>query len=167
MWRFGRINPRNRVHRRASTIAYRSTLGRVTPAAVARAYLEYFNERRLDESGQRFVHPQATYHYVPTNQRLVGRAGHRALAATWLVAFDDARADIVNLTAIDEDTVAVDFLGSGTHTGELTFWEGKSLPPTGRRAEVMFRYTLTVKNDLIVNAELDFDLNEMLRQLTG
>lgn len=124
-----------------------------------------FNERRLDESGQRFVHPNAAYFYVPTNQRLVGRAGHRALAATWLVAFEDAQAEVISVTAVDETTVTVELLGSGTHTGQLTFWEGRSLPATGRRAELMFRYTLTVEDGLIVRAELDFDLQELLRQL--
>jgi ketosteroid isomerase-like protein len=137
----------------------------VGPEEVARLYVAYFNERRLDESGQQLVHPDAEYIYPATGQHLKGRAGHRALAATWLVAFEDARMEITAVTTARDGTVVVDFVGTGTHTGDLVFWEDKVVPATGRAVALPFRYTLTVRDGLIVRAVLDFSVVDLLRQV--
>jgi hypothetical protein len=63
---------------------------------VVSCYYRYFNERRFDDAGQ-LMHPEATFHYVSTKQRLVGRAGYRALVAGWVIAFDDARIEITQM----------------------------------------------------------------------
>jgi predicted ester cyclase len=132
---------------------------------LARLYYQLFNERRLDEAGQ-LVHPQAVFHYIPTRQRLVGRAGYRALAAAWLNAFEDARLDVQRVT-VSGDTVDVDFIGHGTHTGELVLGETFSLPATGRETELPFHDRLEVRDNLIARSELDFDVEEMKRRLLG
>ena len=62
----------------------------MSPEQVARVYYQFFNERRLDEAAQ-LVDPQASFHYLPTRQHLMGRAGYRALVDAWLNAFEDAR----------------------------------------------------------------------------
>src|SRR5688572_31658720 len=97
---------------------------------LARLYYQLFNERRLDEAGE-LVDPQAVFHYLPTRQRLMGRAGYRALVAAWLNAFEDARLEITAIR-VSGDLADVDFIGHGTHTGELVLGEALSLPATGR-----------------------------------
>jgi hypothetical protein len=138
----------------------------MTPEEIARKYYQYFNERRLDEAGL-LVHPQAVFHYVPTRQRLIGRAGYRALAAAWLIAFEDAELELASVTRLDAHRVAVDFVGRGTHTGELTLGESLTMPPTGRRVHLEFTDTLDIRAGLVRRSELEFDVEAMKRELLG
>jgi hypothetical protein len=138
----------------------------MTPEEIARKYYRYFNERRLDEAG-RLVHPQAVFHYVATRQRLVGRAGYRALAAAWLIAFEDAELELASVTTLDAHRVTIDFVGRGTHTGELTMGESLTIPATGRRMQLDFTDTLEIHGGLITHSELEFDVEAMKRDLLG
>jgi hypothetical protein len=136
----------------------------VDAAAIVREYYRLFNERQLDEAA-RFVDPQASFHYVPTRQRLLGRAGYRALAAAWLIAFEDALLEITRVEALDAETVRVHFVGRGTHTGPLMLGEQTSIPPTGRRADLEFTDTLTLRGGSVVKSELNFSLEDLLERL--
>jgi predicted ester cyclase len=137
----------------------------MTPVQIARLFYQYFNERRLDEAAE-LVDPQVSFHYVPTRQRLVGRAGYRALVAAWLQAFEDAQLEIQSVAA-DGGIVRVDFIGRGTHTGDLVLGDAMSVPATGRNANLPFRDRLDIRDGLIISSELDFDLEEMKRRLLG
>jgi predicted ester cyclase len=132
---------------------------------VASCYYRYFNERRFDDAGQ-LVHPEATFHYVSTKQRLVGRAGYRALVAAWVIAFDDARIEITHMQQLDENTVQTDFIGHGTQTGDLMLGENITIPATGTETHLPFRDILTMRNGLVVGSRLEFDAVEMQRRLT-
>ena len=133
---------------------------------IVRLYYQLFNERRFDEAGQ-LVDPQAVFHYIPTRQRLMGRAGYRALVAVWVIAFEDAQLDVQSLRTEADGTVVVDFIGRGTHTGDLVLGEALSLPATGRSARLPFRDTLELRDGLIASSQLDFDVGEMKRMLLG
>lgn len=137
----------------------------MTPIAVATTFYACFNDRLFDEGGA-LVHPRATFHYVPTRQHLVGRAGYRALVAAWVIAFDDATIEITNLQQLDEQTVQIDFIGHGTHTGDLTLGEDLTIPPTGTASALAFRDTLTIRNGLIVHSQLEFDAAKLRGRLT-
>lgn len=132
----------------------------------ARHYYDLFNQRRFDEAGQ-LVHVEAVFHYIPTKQRLIGRAGYRALAASWVIAFEDAQLEIQAVHTLDDHTVVVEFIGRGTHTGDLTLGEALIIPATGRRADLMFRDTLEIRGGLVVQSSLDFEVNELRRKLIG
>lgn len=138
----------------------------MTPSRVVRRYYALFNQRRLDEAGE-LVHPLASFHYIPTGQQLIGRAGYRALAAAWLIAFEDARVEIQSIEPLDDRRVHVTFMGRGTHTGSLELGEAATIPATGRRARLLFRDMLEVRDGLITRVEFDFDLAELKRQLSG
>jgi predicted ester cyclase len=140
-----------------------------TPAALeqmVRRYYELFNERKLDEAAE-FVDRQATFHYLPTRQRLIGRAGYRALVAAWLNAFEDAQLEIRSVLVLNDHSVQIEFVGHGTHTGDLELGEALSIPATGRKAELPFHDILEIRNGVIISAELDFDVEEMKRRLLG
>lgn len=137
----------------------------MTAEQVARRYYALFNERRLDDAGE-LVDVQAMFHYLPTHQRLVGRAGYRALAAAWLIAFEDATVDIQSVQPLDEHTVRVTFIGRGTHTGDLELGETLVIPATGRRTELLFHDTLEIRHDRITRVEFDFDLEELKKRLS-
>jgi hypothetical protein len=138
----------------------------VTPEELVRRYYDLFNQRRLDEAGH-LVDPQASFHYLPTGQRLSGRAGYRALAAAWLIAFEDATVEVQSVRRVDDHTVDVTFIGRGTHAGDLELGENVTIPATGRHTELVFHDRLEVHNDLITRAEFDFDLEELKRRLLG
>jgi predicted ester cyclase len=137
----------------------------IYPERIGRRFYELFNDRHFDQAEQ-LVDPYATFHYVPTRQRLIGRAGYRALAAAWVHAFPDAHLDIVSVVA-DGDAIAITFTGRGTLTGELVLGERVVIAPTGRRAELPFQDRLVIKEGLILESELNFDLEEMKKRLLG
>lgn len=138
----------------------------MTPAQIARRYYACFNERHLD-AAERFVDPYAVFHYLPTKQRLIGRAGYRALAAAWLTAFQNAELDIQSLKTNADRRLQVEFVGRGTHTGDLVLGEEVVIPATQRTVELPFRDTLTIADGLIVESQLDFDVFELKKRLLG
>lgn len=138
----------------------------MTPEQIVRRYYRLFNERQFDAAAE-LVDRQAVFHYLPTRQKLLGRAGYRALVAAWLNGFDDAVLDIESVAVVSDHAVRVSFIGRGTHTGELVMGEALTLPATGRSAHLRFTDLLEVRGGLIVSAELDFDVEEMKRRLLG
>lgn len=131
---------------------------------LARLYYRLFNERRLDEAAQ-LVHPHASFRYVATRQHLIGRAGYRALAAMWLTAFEDGQLDVISLHVVDDHIVKVELLGRGTQNGDLVLGDALTIPATGVAGELLFRETLDIRDGLIVNVQLDFDLEQLKGQL--
>jgi predicted ester cyclase len=136
----------------------------MSPEQIARQYYRYFNERNLDAAGQ-LVDRAASFRYVPSKQRLIGRAGYRALAAMWLHAFEDGQLEITSVTPVGDDTVVVKLLGRGTHTGDLILGDALTLPATGVAGALPFRETLRIRDGSIVDVELDFDIEDLKRQL--
>ena len=113
------------------------------------------------------VDAHAIYYYLPTRQRFVGRAGFHAVMGLWLNAFEDARLEVVSALALNDHSVQVEFVGKGTHTGDLVLGETLCVPATGRMAELPFRNLLEIHNGIIIGVELDFDVAEMKRRLLG
>ena len=138
----------------------------MTPEHVARLYYRLFNERRFDEAGA-LVDPYASFHYIPTKQRLIGRAGYRALAAAWVIAFEDAVLDIASIADIDANTVLVEIRGRGTQTGDLVLGDQIVIPASYRGTSLEFKDRLRVQDGLIVSSELDFDAAFLWRRLLG
>ena len=136
----------------------------MSPEQTARLYYRLFNDRDLDGAGQ-LVDRTASFRYLPSKQHLIGKAGYRALAAMWLNAFEDGRLEIVSLKKVGDDTVVVELLGRGTHTGDLVLGEALTIPATGVAGALPFRETLRIRNGAIVDVELDFDIAELKRQL--
>ena len=138
----------------------------MTPEKIARRYYELFNARRLDDAAA-LVDGQAIYYYLPTKQRFIGRAGFHAIMGMWLNAFEDAQLEIVSALELNDHSVQIEFLGKGTHTGDLVLGESLRLPATGRTAELPFRNLLEIHNGIIIGVELDFDVAELKRRLLG
>ena len=113
------------------------------------------------------VDAQAIYYYLPTRQRFVGHAGFHAVMDLWLNAFSDAQLQVLSALALNDHSVQVEYLGKGTHTGDLVLGDSLRLPATGRTAELPFRNLLEIHNGVIIGVELDFDLEEMKRRLLG
>ena len=136
----------------------------MSPEQIARLYYQYFNERKL-EAAAALVDRAAAFRYVPSKQNLIGRAGFRALASMWLNAFEDGRLEITSLKLLNDETVVVKLLGRGTHTGDLVLGEALTIPATGVAGALRFRETLRIRDGSIVDVELDFDIEDLKRQL--
>ena len=138
----------------------------MTPEQTARRYYQLFNERQLNQAVA-MVDAQAIYYYLPTRQRFIGHAGFHAVMGLWLRAFENAQLEIVSALTLNDHSVQVEFLGKGTHTGDLVLGESLCVPATGRTAELPFRNLLEIHNGIIIGVELDFDVEEMKRRLLG
>ena len=136
----------------------------MSPEEIARRYYKFFNERNFD-AAVGLVDREASFRYLPSKQNLIGKAGYRALAAMWLNAFRDGRLEVVAVDVRANGTVVVDLLGRGTHTGDLVLGEALTIPATGVAGALPFRETLEIRDGTIVNVELDFDIEELKRQL--
>jgi hypothetical protein len=134
--------------------------------ATARQYYQLLNEHRFDDAAA-LIDNHASFHYLSTRQRFVGRAGFYELMKLWLGAFTDLRVTVLSVQALNDHAVQVEFLGRGTHTGDLTLGDAVTVPATGRSAELVFRNLLEIHNGTIISVELDFDVEEMKRRLAG
>ena len=158
------IAPRPR-REQASAAMRVAAVNTMSPEQLVRWYYRLFNERRLEEAEQ-LVDRQASFFYVPTRQRFIGRAGYRELASAWLAAFPDARISVTSLRRIDHETVCLEFKGRGTHAGDLVLGDALILPASGRATSLVFQNTLRVRNGQIVRVRFDFDLQELQRRLS-
>ena len=135
------------------------------PAQLARRYYDLFNHRLLEQA-ELLVSPEAVFHYPHSREHLIGRAGYRELARTWLIAFPDAQVELLGLSDEQNNTVRVELLGRGTHKGPLGFGGALTLPASGREAELRLSDTLEVAGGLIVKSRLSFDVADLVRRLT-
>jgi hypothetical protein len=71
---------------------------------------------------------------------------------------------ILSIRQTDPATVRIDFVGHGTHTGDLVLGEAFVLPATGTRADLWFTDTLTFRDGLITQSRFEFDVEELQRR---
>lgn len=101
---------------------------------------------------------------IPAVEAALDRAGYRAFAAMWTNAFEDGRLEIVSLTVTD-DVVVVELLGRGTHSGDLVLGESWPFRPPAQRARCDSARPLGIRDGQIMDVELEFDLQDLNRQL--
>ena len=131
---------------------------------LVRRYYELFNARRFDDAAK-FVDPQAVFIYPVGKEHLIGRAGYRELARRWVEGFPDARIAITTVLVPDDRTAVTEWIGQGTHLGDLELPGFPVLAATGRHAQLPMREFVTIDNGQIVASRLEFDPDEMLRRL--
>jgi predicted ester cyclase len=93
-------------------------------------------------------------------------AGPDQIAGYFKVFFDalsDTRHDVKDIIE-SGDTVVVDMIGNGTHTGPLATPQG-TVPPTGRRATLPIVVILNVREGKIQRAHMEFDQLRFLTEL--
>jgi steroid delta-isomerase-like uncharacterized protein len=95
--------------------------------------------------------------------RFHGPEGLRAFDESWAAAFPDARVEIVTVIASGTN-VAVEYTGSGTHTGTLSTPAG-DFPATGRAVKLEICDVLTMRGGKIGEYRMYFDSASLLAQL--
>ncbi len=126
-------------------------------ASIAREYLEAWN-RRDWARWRELLHPQYTY-TGGDGQTQNGPEAGLAVGQMFATAFPDGRIEIQGIHSAG-DTAVVEFIGRGTHTGDLM-----GIAPTGRPMTIPVCTILDVRDGKI-RAEREYmDMLHMMQQL--
>ncbi len=72
---------------------------------------------------------------------------------------------MIQRISASEDVVDTDFIGGGTHIGDLVLGDALSVPATGLIIELPFHNRIEVRGGRIVTSDLDFDVQALRRHL--
>ena len=129
----------------------------VSPADIAREYLENWN-RRDWKAYRQLLDDQYTY-TGGDGQTQRGPEAGIAVGQMFATAFPDGHIELRHLHSAG-DTAIVEFTGRGTHQGDLM-----GVAPTGRQMSLNVCTILTVRNDKIVSEREYMDMMTMMQQL--
>jgi steroid delta-isomerase-like uncharacterized protein len=129
----------------------------VSPADIAREYLENWN-RRDWKAYRQLLDDQYTYTGGDGKTQRGPEAG-MAVGQMFATAFPDGRIDLRQIHTAG-DTVIVEFTGSGTHRDDLM-----GIAPTGRHISIPVITVLTVRGGKIASEREYMDMAHMMRQL--
>jgi predicted ester cyclase len=129
---------------------------------IPRVLVDGFNSR--NDNGLKFISDNAMWVDVPNQTVFKGKEGFRQFDQVWLTAFPDGKIEITNIIA-SGDRIVFEYIGRGTHTGQLKGAEGV-LEPTGNTVELPLCDVLRIENGLIVEGRTYYDTGMLVRQLT-
>jgi len=132
------------------------------PASVARQLYENWNGRDFDASAA-LTADDCEVVIAGSGERFHGPDGAREYGRRWADAFPDGRITIDNVIAAG-DQVAVQFSGTGTHTGTLRTPMG-DIPATGRHVDVHLCDVHRIADGKIRSTTSYFDAAAMMAQL--
>ena len=126
-------------------------------ASIAREYSEAWN-RRDWAKWRELLHPQYTY-TGGDGQVQKGPEAGLAIGQMFGSAFPDGKSDIQKITA-SGDIAIVEFIGRGTHTGDLM-----GIAPTGRQVTIPVCDILEIRDGKIIAEREYMDMLTMMQQL--
>ena len=129
----------------------------MSPKEVAQGALDAWNNRDFDRMRD-LMHPEYTY-TGPDGREQKGPEAGMAVAHMFADAFPDGRVEILN-TKEAGDTAVVEFVGRGTHGGDLM-----GIAPTGRPVNIPICEVLEVRDGKIYREREYMDMATMMAQL--
>ena len=126
-------------------------------ASIAREYNDVWN-RRDWARWRELVHPEYTYTGGDGQVRKGPEAG-LAISQMFATAFPDGKIEIQKITATG-DTAIVEFIGRGTHTGDLM-----GIAPTGRQVSIPVCEVYELRDGKIYAERQYMDMLVMMQQL--
>ena len=127
------------------------------PATIAREYLESFNRRDFERIRALF---DSGYSYTGGDgQRQDGPQAGIDVVQGWATAMPDAKITIKKIHTAG-DTAIVEFIGSGTHQGDLM-----GIAPTGRRMSIPVCMIVEVRDGKIVAEREYMDMAHLMQQI--
>jgi len=130
-----------------------------------RDYYCCFNERRISDAAA-LLAADAVVEMPPFVQSAHGCAAYAEFTDTWLQAFPDAQFTMEHVEPHGDTMCEVDLIATGTHTGLLNLGRYGLLQPSGVRLTLRLRELLHIRNRKITYANLSFDINQLVRELT-
>jgi steroid delta-isomerase-like uncharacterized protein len=103
------------------------------PTQTAAAFIDAFNRADWD-AFRGFTTPDVVYTETGTGRRVEGADAYIQLCQGWKAAFPDVTGDILSAIA-SNDTVAMEIVWQGTHTGPLQTPHG-TIEATGNRIRI-------------------------------
>ena len=129
----------------------------MSPTEIGTEYLEAWNSRRLDRMRD-LMHPDYTYTGGDGHEQKGPEAG-MAVAQMFATGFPDGR---LHINSIKEagDTAVVEFVGRGTHTGDLM-----GIAPTGKSMTIPVCVVLEIRDGKIYSEREYMDMATIMAQL--
>ena len=124
---------------------------------VAREYVESWNSRNFDRMRD-LMHPDYTYTGGDGQEQKGPEAG-LAVTRMFADAFPDGRVNITSIKQIG-DTTVVEFIGRGTHQGDLM-----GIAPTGKSVSIPVCDVFEVRDGKIYREREYMDMMTMMVQL--
>jgi len=131
-------------------------------AAIGRTIADVYNSRDFDRLDG-VIAPDAEYRNVATGEVFRGAEGVKRYQRNWAAAFPESRVEIRNFAACGE-TVTVEFVGRGRHTGPMNTPQG-TIEPTGKDVELALCDVLSVRGGRITGGRTYYDVASLMRQL--
>ena len=132
------------------------------PAIVGRELVEAFNAGDW-ERFRATLNPAVVYEESGTGRRVEGADAYIQLCQGWREGFPDA-SGTVGWVAASAETVALEVVWTGTHTGPLASPAG-TMPPSQRRIDVRATLWLRLEGDRAREVHHHLDMLTMLQQL--
>ena len=126
-------------------------------ASIAREYSDAWNRRDWAKWRELF-HPEYTY-TGGDGQVQKGPEAGMAIGQMFATAFPDGRIDVQRIS-VAGDTAIVEFIGRGTHTGDLM-----GIAPTGRQVTIPVCDILEIRDGKIIAEREYMDMLTMMQQL--
>jgi steroid delta-isomerase-like uncharacterized protein len=92
-----------------------------------------------------------------------GQKGYQQFNQRWIDAFSDGKVEITNLVSF-ENQIVVEYIGRGTHDGDLTGTMG-TVPATGKRVELQLCDVLEFRSEQVIRGRTYYDSMSLLKQL--
>ena len=128
------------------------------PESIAREAIEAINRNDMTRYRE-LLHPEYSYR-GGDGQTQRGQDAAVAIVQMYRTAFpDDMKLDVQHIHSAG-DTAIVEFIGKGTHRGELA-----GIAPTGRRMELPVVTILEIRDGKIHTEREYFDSGYMMQQL--
>ena len=128
------------------------------PADIARQYLEAAPSRDFDKVRQLY-HPQYTYTGGDGQLQKGAQAG-MDVGQMFATAFPDGKIEIRRIHTVGDDVAIAEFVGRGTHTGDLM-----GIAPTGKRMELPVCFVLEIRDGMIYAEREYMDMLHVMQQL--
>jgi len=109
------------------------------------------------------LRPDAVYEELATQRRIQGADQIVEATKGWKEAFPDSKGTITKVIE-SGDSVVLEVVWEGTHTGELVSAMG-TIPPTYKRSKVQAVQVVTFKGDKVAETKHYFDLMTILAQI--
>jgi steroid delta-isomerase-like uncharacterized protein len=128
------------------------------PSAIAREYFDAWNRRDWAKF-RSLMHPDYSYTGGDGQQQKGSEAG-LAIAQMFANGFPDGKIDVQRVHAAGENAAIVEFIGRGTHKGDLM-----GIAPTGRQMTIPVCNVLEMRNGKIYSEHEYMDMMHMMQQL--
>lgn len=129
----------------------------MSPRDTAQAYIEAWNSRNFDRMRD-LMHPDYSYTGGDGQEQRGAEAG-LAVARMFAAGFPDGRISIVSIKEAG-DTVFVEFIGRGTHEGDLM-----GIAPTGKSIQLPVCNVFEVRDGKIYREREYMDMATLMIQL--